>query len=599
MALNKTEAKKTSFNLKDQWNILKYLFNFAKNHMAWFIVSIILMIIASAFSAYLPLIIQRYIDQYLSVGSTTSQVTLNVALTYFVILVIRMALVYAKDFTFKYASEKTVAEMRNTIYHRVGNLSLDYFNKTPNGAVVSRITNDTETIKEFWNVFLTFFDGFINAFMIGIAMFSLSASLSWVFMAFIPIVVGLVYFYQKISTRVYRRMRIALSRVNAQIAESTMGMWLIQQFNQTERMKADFKAINEEYVEARHNMFKMNALLLMPAVNLIEQVVLVLIIWIFGQQLLDGKVLDIGLIYAFTSYSKSFFHPIGAMLDSLSIYQDGLVSASRGMHMMNISDIAPQQESDAESLELEGQLDIDNLTFSYDGKVDVLKDIELHAKPGQMIAIVGHTGSGKSTIINLLMRFYEYQHGTIHLDRHSIRKIKRKDLRNQIGLVQQDAFMFYGDFIDNIRLHGDYSDEEVMEAAKFTGADYFIRELDEGYQTQISEGGSSLSAGQRQLINIARTILRQPKLLILDEATANIDTETEQYIQASLEKIRRQSTLVVIAHRLSTIKNADHIYVLHKGRVIESGRHDELIAQEGTYYDMYRLQTLQGIYHDE
>lgn len=593
--MNKPQ-KKTSFTLKEQGQILVYLFSFAKKYVWTFALSVGLMMVASAFSAYLPLIIQTYIDKYLTQGTATIDITVRVALTYLLILVIRMGLVYAKDFSFKMASERTVAQMRNTIYDKVTGLSLDYFNQTPNGEVVSRITNDTETIKEFWNVFLTFFDGIINAIMIGIAMFSLSASLSWVFMAFIPLVVVLVYVYQKISTRVYRRMRRALSTVNAQIAESTMGMWLIQQFNQTDRMKKEFNQINQEYVTARHNMFKMNALLLMPAVNLIEQLVLIAVIWIFGRNMLAGELLDVGLLYAFTSYSKSFFHPIGGMLDSLSIYQDGLVSASRGMTLMANPAMAPSPSDGAGDYEIAGQLGIEDLTFSYDGQVDVLKNLDMEAQAGQMIAIVGHTGSGKSTIINLLMRFYEFENGKIEIDGRPIRDYSQEALRSQMGLVQQDAFMFYGNFIDNIRLHGDYSDEEVMEAARFTGADDFISRLEEGYQTMVSEGGTSLSAGQKQLINIARTILRKPKILILDEATANIDTESEQYIQASLKKIRQNSTLVVIAHRLSTIKDADKIYVLHKGKICEAGNHDELIAKQGTYYDMYRLQTLQGVF---
>lgn len=591
--MSQNKQKKTSFTLKEQGKILNYLFGFAKKEFTWFALSVVMMFIASALSAYLPIIIQQYIDQYLTTQSATIQITLRIAITYLVLLVLRMVIVYIKDYSFKLASERTVAHMRNHIYRKLGTLSIDYFNKTPNGEVVSRVTNDTETIKEFWNVFLTFFDGFINAAMIAVAMFSLNASMSWVFMAFIPLVLALIYVYQKISTVIYRRMRNALSNVNARLSESTMGMWLIQQFNQTERMKEEFDEVNQEYLVARTNMFKMNALLLMPAINLIEQVVLVVVIWIFATQLLRGSVVDIGIIYAFTTYSKSFFHPIGSMLDSLSIYQDGLVAASRGIDLLNNDNTEPKADNNALDKTIQGDIAIDDLYFSYDGVHDVLRDIHINAKEGEMIAIVGHTGSGKSTIINLLMRFYEYYQGKISIDNDSIKSYSKESLRQQIGLVQQDAFMFYGDFMDNIRLHGDYTDEEVREAARFTGADHFIETMEDGYHSHISEGGSSLSAGQKQLINIARTVIRNPKILILDEATANIDTETEQYIQRSLDKIRQQATLIVIAHRLSTIKDADRIYVLHKGRVIEQGRHDELIAQEGTYYDMYQLQTLQ------
>ena len=593
--MSKEQQKQTSFTLKEQWNILGYLFGFAKSETAWFAGSVVAMIIASGVSAYLPIIIQRYIDQYLGNQSATFQISLLVAGTYFGLLIAKMVIVYLKDYTFKIASEKTVANMRNNIYQKLGQLSLDYFNVTPNGEVVSRVTNDTETIKEFWRVFLTFFDGFINALTIGVAMFSLNAAMSWVFMAFIPLVFVLIYIYQKISTRVYRRMRQSLGQVNARLSESTMGMWLIQQFNQTERMKAEFDVINQDYMVARTNMFKMNALLLMPAINLMEQIVLVIVIWIFAGQLLGGSIVDVGLIYAFTSYTKSFFRPIGSMLDSLSVYQDGLVAASRGIALLASDQLEPQQAVTRTDQSVAGQVDLQDVTFSYDGTQDVLRAIELNAKPGEMLAIVGHTGSGKSTIINLLMRFYEFQQGQLAIDEQSIRQLSKKSLRSQIGLVQQDAFMFYGNFYDNIRLHGDYTDEEVIEAAKFSGADDFISGLEAGYETLITEGGASLSAGQKQLINIARTILRQPRILILDEATANIDTETEQYIQRSLEKIRQQATLIVIAHRLSTIKDADKIYVLHKGRVIEQGKHDDLIDLEGTYYDMYRLQSLQGL----
>lgn len=391
--MSKEKQRQTSFTLKEQWSILGYLFSFAKSEGGWFAGSIVAMIAASSLSAFLPIIIQRYIDQYLSNRSATLQITLLVSGTYFGLLMLRMVIVYVKDYTFKMASERTVANMRNNIYHKLGRLSLDYFNVTPNGEVVSRVTNDTETIKEFWNVFLTFFDGFINAATIGVAMFSLNAAMSWVFMAFIPIVLGLIYIYQKISTVVYRRMRRALGQVNARLSESTMGMWLIQQFNQTERMKAEFDKINQEYLVARTNMFKMNALLLMPAINLIEQIVLVIVIWIFAGQLLGGTVVDVGIIYAFTSYTKSFFRPIGSMLDSLSVYQDGLVAASRGIALLASDQTEPQQATDIIDQAIEGRVTIQDLTFSYDGSFDVLREIELNAEPGEMIAIVGHTGS--------------------------------------------------------------------------------------------------------------------------------------------------------------------------------------------------------------
>lgn len=595
MAQSKAKERKTSFSILEQFSILKYLFQFAIAQWWRFGLSIILMIASSSISAYLPIIIQRFIDEELASNSVTLQVTLTVAGTYLGLIAVRMVLVYVKDYLFFMASEYTVADIRNKIYHKLSRLNMEYFNQTPNGEVVSRVTNDTETIKEFWNVFLSFFDGFINAATVGVAMFSLNSDMALVFMAFLPFIFALIYFYQKISTVVYRRMRSALGRVNARLSESTSGMWLIQQFNQSKRMKEEFKEINDEYVEARVNMFKMDALLLMPAISLIEQIVLVIVIWIFGTQILNGTALDIGIIYAFTSYSKSFFRPIGHMISSLSIYQDGLVAASRGRDLLANDKLMPKQIGIDSLTDIEGSVSVKDLSFTYDSVQDVLQHVDIEAGKGEMIALVGHTGSGKSTIINLLMRFYEYNRGDIRYDDSSIRDYPYDVLREDIALVQQDAFMFYGSFKDNIRLHGDYTDEEVIEAARFTGANHFIEALPDGYDTIISEGGSSLSAGQKQLINIARSVIRKPKILILDEATANIDTESEMYIQQSLAKIRENATMIVIAHRLSTIRNADQIYVLHKGHLIEQGRHEELIEQEGTYFNMYQLQTLQGI----
>jgi len=593
--MNNKKKLQSKFSFKEQIQILKYLFSYAIKEKWLFLLSIILMLFSSGIAAYLPIIIQSYIDEYLATNSATLRITAFVALFYLGLLLIRMTLVYIKDLSFKVASERTVADIRNTIYKKLGSLSLDYFSKTPNGEVVSRVTNDTETIKKFWNVFLTFFDGLINATMIGVAMFSLNSTLAWIFMAFVPVVLLLIYIYQRISTVVYRKMRRSLGRVNSTLSESTSGMWLIKQFNQSERMKKEFDEVNDEYKDSRIKMFKMNALLLNPAVNLIGQLVLIILILLFGMQLLGGAAVNIGLVYAFTSYSKSFFQPITAMLDSLSIYQDGLVSASRGMALLNNENTAPEQNEGAKDMPIKGDTLVDDLYFSYDNRQDVLKGINLHVEPNQMIAIVGHTGSGKSTLINLLMRFYDFKRGEIKIDGKDIKSLSEETINSDIGLVQQNTFMFHGNFIDNIRLHGDYTEEEVVEAAKFSGADSFISKLDNGYYTTVSEGGSSLSAGEKQLINIARTILRSPEILILDEATASIDTETEQYFQRSLDKIRKESTLIVIAHRLSTIKDADKIYVLHKGQVIEEGAHDELISQEGTYYNMYQLQSLQGL----
>lgn len=595
MEVTQMNSNKKGFSFKEQGRILRYLFSFTGEYKRYFIVSIIMMMIAAAIAAYLPIIIQQYIDNNLTTNSATLSAALTVAFSYMGLELIRSGLNYSQKYLFSLGSEMTVAKMRNRLYSKLGHMNLNYFHQTPNGEVVSRVTNDTETIKEFWNVFLTFFDGLTNAVMIAVAMFSLSARISWVFMAFVPVIIILVLTYQRISTVVYKRMRSALANVNARLSESITGMRIINHFNQKERMQEEFKDIDQEYVDARVRMFKMNALLLNPAVNLIQQLVLATIIVLFGYLLLNDFALELGLVYAFTSYAQSFFSPISHMMDSLSQYQDALVSGNRGMNLLADNRLEPVQSPEADDALIEGQVTINDLSFSYDGKTPVLQGIDIQADPGQMIAFVGHTGSGKSTITNLLMRFYEFEEGEILYDHKNIRDYNEDSIRDQVGLVQQESFIFHGNFYDNIRMHGDYTDEEVQEAARFSGAHEFITATPRGYHTLIQEGGSSLSEGQKQLISIARAVLRNPSIMIFDEATANIDSQTESHIQNSLQKFRGNHTLIVIAHRLSTIKNADIIYVLGKGRIIEQGDHDSLIEKEGTYFDMYRLQSLQGV----
>lgn len=580
-----------SFSLKENLSIMMRLLQFAQPYWKVFTLSLIAMAVVSGINAYLPIIVQRYIDQYLVNDVFEVGILVRVLLFYAGLTIAKLALTYIKDYLFKNASEQTVANLRRSIYEHVIHLEMRYFDQTPNGSVVSRVTNDTETIKEFWNVFMQVANGLFNAISIAIAMFTLDVKLALIFMAFLPVVIILMYIYQKKSTVIYGRMREALSKVNTELAESITGMMTIQHFNQTDRKKEEFDDVNQEYVDARIKMFKMDAVLLMPAISFIEVVVLVIILLMFGQEYLSGIAVNVGVLYAFTQYAKQFFNPIGEIMNSLSIFQNGIVSGSRVIHLIDKDDLAPHANPEATGEVTAGKIEITDLTFSYDGENDVLKNINITAEAGETIALVGQTGSGKSSIINLLMRFYEFNRGQIKIDDQSIKEIKDSDLREKMGLVLQDSFMFYGNVRDNITMNGDFTDQEVRKAAEFVNADKIIDNLEDGYQSKVIERGASFSTGEKQLISFARTILRDPTILILDEATANIDTETEMMIQEGLSNMRQGRTTIVIAHRLSTIKEADRIYVLRQGEIIESGTHDELIAQGGMYYDMYELQT--------
>lgn len=580
-----------SFSLKENLSIMMRLLQFAQPYWKVFTLSLIAMAVVSGINAYLPIIVQRYIDQYLVNDVFEVGILVRVLLFYAGLTIAKLALTYIKDYLFKNASEQTVANLRRSIYEHVIHLEMRYFDQTPNGSVVSRVTNDTETIKEFWNVFMQVANGLFNAISIAIAMFTLDVKLALIFMAFLPVVIILMYIYQKKSTVIYGRMREALSKVNTELAESITGMMTIQHFNQTDRKKEEFDDVNQEYVDARIKMFKMDAVLLMPAISFIEVVVLVIILLMFGQEYLSGIAVNVGVLYAFTQYAKQFFNPIGEIMNSLSIFQNGIVSGSRVIHLIDKDDLAPHANPGVTGEVTAGKIEITDLTFSYDGENDVLKNINITAEAGETIALVGQTGSGKSSIINLLMRFYEFNRGSIKIDDQSIKEIKDSDLREKMGLVLQDSFMFYGNVRDNITMNGDFTDQEVRKAAEFVNADKIIDNLEDGYQSKVIERGASFSTGEKQLISFARTILRDPTILILDEATANIDTETEMMIQEGLSNMRQGRTTIVIAHRLSTIKEADRIYVLRQGEIIESGTHDELIAQGGMYYDMYELQT--------
>ena len=592
------KTNQTKFSLADQVRIFKGIVGFGKPHWLPFTLSFVATAVVAGISAYLPIVIQRYLDQVLATNSATLPVTIQVAAFYFGLTLLKVAVYYFRDFTFKLTAEKSVADMRNTLYKKVVHLGMRYFDQTPNGSVVSRVTNDTETIKEFWQVFLSFFDGLLNIVAITYAMFTLDAGLALVFMAFVPVMLVLIYIYQRQSTYVYGRMRVALSTLNAKLSESISGMNIIQNYGQQDRLIQEFDDVNQTYVRVRVGMFKMNALLLQPAINLLEAIALVLVLYIFGFQDLQGVAINVGVVYAFTSYAKSFFQPMGQMMDSLSIFQDGMVSGSRVLDLLNSQEMAPVSNKDASGKVTDGHIQIKGLSFSYDGKKQVLHDINIDIQPGQTVAFVGQTGSGKSSIINVLMRFYEFNQGEILIDGQSIKDIPVTQLREDIGLVLQDSFMFYGNIADNIRLHGDYSIDMVKAAAQFVKADAFIESLEDGYHAKVIEGGAAFSTGQKQLLSFARSILREPKILVLDEATANIDTETEQKIQSGLANMRLGRTTIIIAHRLSTIKDADQIIVLKNGQIIEHGNHDDLIGQGGTYYNMYQLQTYSDAHQD-
>ena len=579
-----------SIPFKEQVKIVKRIFSFGAPFKKKFFIGIFFGILLSITNVVLPRIIQIFIDDYLTTQTATIRIISLFALAYFGVTVIKIIVWYLNLYLFNLASEKTVENIRNKVFTKLQTLGMRFYDQTPGGSIVTRVTNDTETIKEFWEVFLTVLQGIFGVIASFIAMALLDVTLTLWITLFIPALLVVIWYYQKYSSAIYRSMREKLSVLNTKLAESISGMSIIQQFRQEKRLQKDFDKTNMSYFHSRHAMVKANALLLGPIINLLDTLALVVVLGFFGYDALNGAV-GIGIIYAFTSYVQNFFKPMVRMMDSLSVFQDGVVSSSRVLNILDNQELTPQQDETSDAIIQEGKIEFKNVSFSYDGKKNVLNNISFVAYPGETIALVGHTGSGKSSIINVMMRFYEFFEGDILIDDISIKNYPIKELRNKMGLVLQDSFLFYGTIKDNIRLKNPtISDRQIEAAAQFVQADTFIEQLPDQYDSRVIERGASYSSGQKQLISFASTIVTNPKILILDEATANIDTETEALIQEGLERMRKGRTTLAIAHRLSTIRDANMILVLDHGEIIERGNHDELVSQYGAYYEMYQLQ---------
>ncbi|API89345.1 multidrug ABC transporter ATP-binding protein [Marinilactibacillus sp. 15R] len=585
-------VKDRSIPFKQQMHILKRILKFAHPYRKEFTAAIIFSILLAIINAILPRIIQIFIDDHLTTGGATFRTILFFASLHFGVTLIRMIVWYCELYIFNMASEKTVKNIRENLYTKLHSLGMRFFDQTSTGWIITRATNDTEAMKDFWNVFLTIMQGVFGVVISLSAMFYLDATVAVWILLFAPILLIVIRFYQVYSSKTYVDMKSKLSSLNTKLAETINGMAIIQQFRQERRLQKEFEETNRSYFDSRYSMVRINAILLSPIINFLYTVAVVLILAIFGVNALSSPV-EVGIIYAFTSYVNDFFRPLTRLMDSLSLFQDGIVSSSRILKVMDNEEYAPEQ-NDIPGAEIEnGKIEFKNVTFSYDGKSEVLKNINFTVNPGETVALVGHTGSGKSSIINVLMRFYDFQKGEVLIDGRSIKDYPMRELRRKTGLVLQDSFLFYGTIKDNIRIKNDeINDREIIQAAKFVQADQFIEELPGEYDARVVERGASFSSGQKQLISFASTIVRDPKILILDEATANIDTETETLIQEGLNRMRKGRTTVAIAHRLSTIRDADQILVLDNGRIIERGTHDELISNGGKYKDMYELQNI-------
>jgi len=579
-----------SMTTREQWTVIKRLLKFAAPYKWFFIGSIVLSAVISGVNVFLPWLLQTYMDRYLRAGNATIVIMWLFAGLYFFGMLMRALMQFWQNYTSTMGAEYMLENVRRQLFSQLHGKGMRYFDQTPGGSILSRLMNDTMTFSNFWALLNTLILAIFAVISSFIAMYFTDVTVALWTLVLVPFLGVTIWYYQRYSSKVYRRMRERLSELNTKLAEAITGISVIQEFRQERRTAANFETTNQAYYDTRKAMIRTNSLLLSPMINLFYALGTVIVLSIFGMRGLH-EVVAAGVIYAFITYLNNFYSPMSNMMDSLSDFQNGMVAGSRVLRVVDDQTLAPKQHPVADAKITRGKVEFRHVTFAYDQEHPVLRDVSFVAEPGQTVALVGQTGSGKTSTINVLMRFYEFQSGEVLIDDRDIRDYPAEELRTKMGLVLQEPQLFYGDIQTNIRMfNSDISDAQVHQAAHFVQADDFIDQLPQGYATPVLERGTEYSAGQRQLITFARTVVTDPKILILDEATANVDTETETMIQTGLSRIQENRTTIAIAHRLSTIQNADLILVLNHGKIVERGTNDELMQKQGYYYDMIQLQ---------
>ncbi|MGT2895057.1 ABC transporter ATP-binding protein [Streptococcus entericus] len=568
------------------WSTFRRLMTYLTPYGLLTTFSLALLLATTVVKSLIPLVASRFIDGYIA-GQTTDGLSLLIG--YYGLYMAQSLLQYFGNFFFAKVSYSVVRDIRRDAFATMEKLGMSYFDKTPAGSIVSRITNDTESISEMFSGILVSFVSAVFIFTVTLyTMLTLDVKLTGLVALFLPLIFILVNLYRKKSTAVIAKTRSLLSDINSKLAESIEGIRIIQAFSQEARLQNEFDAINQEHLTYVNRSLALDSLFLRPAMSLLKLLAYAVLMAYFGFKW-QKLGISAGFMYAFIQYINRLFDPLIEVTQNFSTLQTSMVSAGRVFSLIDQEVFEPAQLGEVEDIQ-SGDIVFEDVSFSYDGKNQILDKVSFRVNKGETIAFVGATGSGKSSIINVLMRFYEFQSGRVLIDGTDIRQYSQEALRRNIGLVLQDPFLYHGTISSNIRMYQEISDDEVRAAAEFVDADQFISKLPAGYSEPVTERGATFSTGQRQLLAFARTVASQPKILILDEATANIDSETEQIVQNSLAKMRQGRTTIAIAHRLSTIQDANCIYVLDKGRIIESGDHETLLALRGTYHKMYQLQ---------
>ncbi|MBN8209435.1 ABC transporter ATP-binding protein [Bacillus sp. NTK071] len=509
---------------------------------------------------------------------------------YFGLLVFASFFEYGQGLLLQTSANRIIQKMRTDVYGQIQRLHISYFDNLPAGKVVARITNDTEAIRELYvTVLATFFTSIVYMTGIFIALFLLDVKLALITLTIVPLLFIWITVYRRYASKFNKVIRTRISDINGMINESIQGMSIIRAFKRQNETEKEFEELNDSHFTYQNKLLNLNALMSHNLVNILRNISFVTLIWYFGgASLTTGAVISLGVLYAFVDYMNRLFQPVTNMVNQLANLEQALVAADRVFELL---DEKGEDVSDGKLERYEGNVAFEQVSFAYKGDDYVLKDLSFEAKKGETVALVGHTGSGKSSIMNLLFRFYDNQKGTISIDGTNIKDIPKQQLRQHMAIVLQDPFLFTGTIASNVSLDdSSISREKIEKALKDVGAEQLLRTLPKGFDEPVIEKGSTLSSGQRQLISFARALAFDPAVLILDEATSNVDTETEMMIQHALDILKKGRTTFIIAHRLSTIREADQILVLHQGEIVERGNHDDLMERKGRYYQMYQLQ---------
>ena len=578
--INKNEMNKKSSTMR--------LIAYMKPYAHWVIFALLLVLGLTAFDLYRPMLVGDAIDTFGANGDY--DVIIATAIKYAVVLALSFACNVAQTWILQKTGQNIILQMRKDLYRHIQSLGSRYFDITPVGKLVTRVTNDVEALNEMYSgILVQLFRNIVKIVGLAGVMLVLDVRLAAISFVLMPLVIGLTVLCQKIARNIYRLYRTRLTDINTFLSEHLSGMKIIQIFGRQERKFEEFHDKNTKLYKAFYREMLMYAVF-RPLIYILSILSLMIVLW-FGSRNVFDEIISVGTLYIFSNYIRSFFDPIQELAEQFSTLQSSIASAEKIFTVMDEDEFIPEVENPKQPDKITGKIEFDHVWFAYDGENYVLKDVSFVINPGEKVAFVGATGAGKSSILNLIGRYYDIQKGHIYIDGIDIRQLSKKQLRSAIGQMQQDVFIFEGDVAYNIRLNDDnITDAQVKAAAEYVNASHFIEKLPQGYHEPVTERGATFSAGERQLLSFARTLAHNPSILVMDEATANIDTETEILIQEALEKLMDGRTTIMVAHRLSTIQHADCIMVMHKGRICERGTHRELLEQDGIYRKLYELQ---------